>query len=72
MVLKPHQRKMVKARRVGHLVWRLIPRVGNVRAAFRRRKGHRTEEKIDLHYFALETELRPVGGIYKKPTLGSI
>ena len=34
--------------------------------------GHHSEEKINSHYFALETELRPVGGIYKKPTFGSI
>lgn len=72
LVLKPHQNEMVKERRMGQLAWGLVPHAGARRAAFRRRTGHHAEEKINPCCFALETELRPVGGIYKKPTFGSI
>ena len=35
-------------------------------------EGHHIKRKIGIHCVTLEAELGPVGGIYKKPTCGSI
>lgn len=49
--------------------WRIVHMVETCLQTW---EGHHMEEKIDFHCVTLEAELGPVGGIYKKPTFGSI